>query len=61
MYVRGIEISLVLTSCKVWAAITAKNKGFIINRNSVILFWRKVYLVSRDLLKIQMDKSPLVK
>ena len=29
MYVRGIEISLVLTSCKVWAAITAKNKGII--------------------------------
>ena len=47
-----------------WAAVTAKNmhnKWFVINRNGLIIFWRTVYLISRDLFKIQMDKSPLVK
>ena len=37
------------------------NKWFVINRNGLIIFWRTVYLISRDLFKIQMDKSPLVK
>ena len=37
------------------------NKWFVINRNGLIVFWRTIYLISRDLFKIKMDKSPLVK
>ena len=37
------------------------NKPFVINRNGLLVFWRTVYLISRDLFKIQMDKSPMVK
>ena len=37
------------------------NKWSVINRNVLIVCWRTVYLTSRDLFKIQMDKSPLVK
>ena len=37
------------------------NKWSVINGNGLIVFWRTVYLTSRDLFKIQMDKSPLVK
>ena len=36
-------------------------KWSVINRNVLIVCWRTVYLTSRDLFKIQMDKSPLVK
>ena len=37
------------------------SKWFVIKRNGLIVFWRTVYLISRDLFKVQMDKSPLVK
>ena len=37
------------------------NKSFVMNRNGLLVFWRTVYLISRDLFKIQMDKSPMVK
>ena len=37
------------------------NKWFVINRNSLIVFGRTAYLISKDLSKIQMDKSSLVK
>ena len=36
-------------------------KWFVINRNGLIVFWGTVYLISRDLFKIHMAKSPLVK
>ena len=37
------------------------SKWFVIKRNGLIVFWRTVYLISRYLFKVQMDKSPLVK
>ena len=36
-------------------------KWFVINRNGLIVFWGTVYLILRDLFKIQIDKSPWVK
>ena len=34
------------------------SKWFVINRNGLIFFWRTVYLIIRDLFKIQIEKSP---
>ena len=35
------------------------NKSFVINRNGLLVFWRTVYVISRDLFKIQMVTSHL--
>ena len=42
-------------------SVYRQSKWFVIKRNGLIVFWRTVYLISRDLFKVQMDKSPLVK
>ena len=46
------------------AAVIAKNTKIELvcnNRWGLIIFWRTIYLILRDLFKIQMDKSLLVK
>ena len=52
------------TGAHLRAAVTAKNTKIELvcnNRWGLIIFWRTIYLILRDLFKIQMDKSLLVK
>ena len=63
-------VSWPISLCKLEAGnsstqtVTAENTKIELvsnNRWGLIIFWRTIYLILRDLFKIQMDKSHLVK
>ena len=60
----GNSSTQIETGAHLRAAVTAKNTKIELvcnNRWGLIIFWRTIYLILRDLFKIQMDKSLLVK